>query len=44
MNKETPGDGEGSENLACCCPWGHKELDTTGPLNNDELSTIDFPK
>ena len=23
------GDGEGQESLACCCPWGHKELDTT---------------
>ena len=25
----TPGDGEGQGSLACCCPWGHKELDTT---------------
>ena len=24
-----PGDSEGQENLACCSPWGHKELDTT---------------
>ena len=23
------GDGQGS--LACCHPWGHKELDTTEP-------------
>ena len=25
------GDGQGS--LACCTPWGHKELDTTEQLN-----------
>ena len=25
------GDGQGS--LVCCCPWGHKELDTTMQLN-----------
>ena len=22
-------DGEGIGSLACCSPWGHKELDTT---------------
>ena len=27
---KTPGDGEGQGGLACCSPWGHKELDTTG--------------
>ena len=27
------GDGQGS--LACCSPWGAKELDTTGKLNNN---------
>ena len=27
------GDGQGS--LACCSPWGHKESDTTGPLNSN---------
>ena len=25
------GDGQGS--LACCCPWGRKEPDTTKRLN-----------
>ena len=25
------GDGQGS--LACCSPWGHKELDATEGLN-----------
>ena len=29
----TPGDGGGQEGLACCSPWGHKELDTTQRLN-----------
>ena len=27
--KETLGDSEGQGNLACCSPWGCKELDTT---------------
>ena len=27
------GDGQGS--LACCSPWGHKELDMTERLNNN---------
>ena len=27
--EQTPGDTEGQGSLACCSPWGHKELDTT---------------
>ena len=27
--KKAVGDGEGQGRLACCSPWGHKELDTT---------------
>ena len=27
--EQTPGDGEGQGNLACCSPWGRKESDTT---------------
>ena len=27
--EQTLGDGEGQENLACCCPWSHEELDMT---------------
>ena len=27
--EQAPGDGEGQESLACCSPWGHKELDMT---------------
>ena len=28
-SKQTPGDDEGQGSLACCSPWGCKELDTT---------------
>ena len=31
--EQAPGDGEGQGSLACCSPWGHKELDTTEQLN-----------
>ena len=31
--EETPGVGDGQGGLVCCSPWGHKELDTTEPLN-----------
>ena len=27
--ERAPGDGDGQGSLACCSPWGHKELDTT---------------
>ena len=30
------GDGDGQGNLACCSPWGHKELDATERLNRTE--------
>jgi len=32
--EQTPGDSEGQGSLACCSPWGHKELDTTEWLKN----------
>ena len=31
---QTLGDGEGWRDLVCCSPWGHKESDVTGRLNN----------
>ena len=31
--EQAPGYGEGQGSLACCSPWGRKELDTTEPLN-----------
>ena len=33
--EQTLVDSEGQGNLACCCPWGHKELDTIEWLNNN---------
>ena len=36
---QTLGDGEGQRGLACCSPWGCKESDTTGRLN-DNRSTV----
>ena len=32
------GVGDGQGGLSCCSPWGHKELDTTEPLNWTKLS------
>ena len=34
--EQVPGDGDGQGSLACCSPWGSKELDTTEWLNNDK--------
>ena len=31
--KQAPGPGDGQDSLACCSPWGRKELDTTERLN-----------
>ena len=31
--KQAPGVGDGQGNLACCSPWGRKELDITEGLN-----------
>ena len=33
-SEQTPEDSEGQGSLACCSPWGHKELDMTEWLNN----------
>ena len=33
--EQTPGDSEGQGSLSCCSPWGHKELDVTERLNDD---------
>ena len=32
--EQTLGDGDGQGSLVCCSPWGRKESDTTGRLNN----------
>ena len=31
--EQAPGVGDGQGGLACCGPWGRKELDTTEGLN-----------
>ena len=31
--EQVPGVGDGQGNLACCSPWGRKELDMTERLN-----------
>ena len=33
-SEQAVGDGDGQGNLACCSPWGHKELDTAELLNS----------
>ena len=33
-SEQTLGDGEGQGSLACCSPWGRKELDMTERLDN----------
>ena len=37
---QTPGDGEGQEGLGCCSTWGRKESDTTGQLENNNVTCI----
>ena len=32
--EQTLGNSEGQKGLACCSPWGHKELNMTEQLNN----------
>ena len=32
------GDSEEQGGLAYCSPWGHKESDTTEPLNNNDTA------
>ena len=39
---QTLGDGEGQGGLVCCSPWGQKEVDPTGRLNNNNLSTSKY--
>ena len=42
LNGQALGDGEGQGSLACCSPWGRKELDTTeGPNNNNIYNNPD---
>ena len=36
---QTSGDGEGQGGLVLCSPWGHKESDMTGRLNNNNMNS-----
>ena len=42
--EQSPGAGDGQGSLACCCPWGCKELEMTERLNWTELSTIPWSR
>ena len=33
--EQSAGDGEGQGSLACCSPWGQKELEMTEQLNSN---------
>ena len=35
--EQAQGDGEGQKSQACCSSQGHKQLDTTEQLNNEEI-------
>ena len=37
---QTQGDDEGQGGLACCSPWGCKELDMTEQLNNNKFTNL----
>ena len=39
--QKPPGNGEGQESLGCFSPWGHKELDMTEGLNNNNCCLRD---
>ena len=38
LGGKTLGVGDGQGGLVCCTPWGRKESDTTGQLNNKFFS------
>ena len=37
-------DGEGQGSLACYSPWGHKELNTTKQLNNNNSFELGYSR
>ena len=38
--EQTPGAGEAQGSLACCSPWGCKDLDTTEQMSNNSSPRI----
>ena len=41
---QTLGGSEGQGGLACCSPWGHKELDTTEQQQQQQLGVFEESK
>ena len=37
--QQAPGDSEGQGSLACCSSWGHKKLDTTEQLEQQQMNS-----
>ena len=40
--KQTPAVGDGQGSLACCSPWGHKELDTMSDWTDNTWITFEL--
>ena len=40
--EQTPGDSEGQDSLACCSPWGHRELFRTEQLNKKKKQVTQY--
>ena len=38
--EQAPGDSKGQGSLVCCSPWGHKELDMTEQLKDNNKRFI----
>ena len=41
--EQAPEDSEEQGSLACCSPWGYKELDMPERLNNNKKAYIPLP-
>ena len=42
--EKTLGESEGQGSLACCSPWGHKELDPPQVLNDNKNQLFEIIK
>ena len=40
--KQTPGESGGQRSLACCSPWGYKELDKTEQLSTHKTLPAEY--
>ena len=41
--EQTQGNSDGQGSMVCCSPWGHKELDMSDQLNNDNMMVLVGP-